>query len=81
MSYLPFFFWEGQVWEGVCERECQIPVLLQRLSVLTGFMNKMDPTLNCYTVKSREKPVFWFHFPFPISHGQQVVLISDLNLD
>lgn len=53
MSYLHLFFGGGQVWEGVCE--CQIHVLLQRLSVLTGFINEMDPTCELLHYKKHRK--------------------------
>lgn len=43
------------MWEGRCERECQIPVLLQRLSVLAGFINKMDPTRELLHCKKQRK--------------------------
>lgn len=69
------------MWEGVCERECQILCYSRGFLYSQDSLTKWAQLVNCYPVRSRGKPVFWFSFPFPISHSQQVVLISDLNLD
>lgn len=78
MSYLQLFFLGRTGMERKCVKECQIPMCYSR-----GFLYSQDSLMkwfqlvNYYTVRSREKLVFWFSFPFPISHSQQVVLIKN----
>lgn len=64
--HICIYFWGGgQVWEVVCERECQIHVLLQRFSVLTGFINEMDPTCQLLHCKKQRKAGVLVSFSFP----------------